>query len=88
MRRINLAILILATEVLLAGLSSLWAVILIIIASRGAVSFVEGNPLILALEITATLLIVALSVFTFALQLKRLGERRSTDERRRGGRRE
>ena len=47
-----------------------------IIAVYGSVYFVEANPFILWAEIVITSLITMFAISVFALQLRRLGERR------------
>ncbi len=52
---------------------------MILIAANGRVYFVENNLAVLWLEIAVTILICIFGVVVFAIQLKRLGERRSND---------
>jgi len=52
---------------------------MVLIATNGLVQFVENNPLILAVEIILTVLITVFGLFVFVVQLKRLGEKRKSD---------
>jgi membrane protein implicated in regulation of membrane protease activity len=64
---------------LLIALAIAWLVHMIVIAAYGAVFFIERNPLILWIEISASLVITLFAVFVLTLQIKRLSERRRND---------
>jgi len=51
-----------------------------LIKKHGEVYFAESNPLILNAEIIATAVIVMYAIIVFAVQWKRLGERRRSDD--------
>lgn len=70
---------------MLIALAVAWLIHMLIIAMHGTVYFVERNPVILWVEITATILITLFAISVFITQLKRLGERRRDDDRRGGG---
>ena len=57
---------------------------MILVALNGAVYFVENNRTVLWLEIATSLAIGLFGVTVFAMQLRRLGERRSGDRTRDG----
>ena len=80
-RRVRFAILVLAAQLLLIALAISWCVHMVLIAKHGEVYFVETSPAILYGEIGATLLIILFAVIVFALQCKRLGEKRRDDDR-------
>ena len=80
-RRLSFAMVVVVTQLLLIGLAIAWLVHTIIIATKGSVYFVESNPVILWLEITAIVAITVFAVVVFALQIIRLGERRRADDR-------
>ena len=83
-RRVRFAIIVLASQLLLVALAVVMLVQMILIAMNGLVQFVENNPLILAVEIILTVLITVFGIFVFIVQLKRLGEKRNSDERNSG----
>ena len=78
-RRVRFAIAVLAAQLLLVANSIAWCVHMVIIAKYGEVYFVESNTTILYVEIAATALITLFAIIVFALQWKRLGEKRRTD---------
>jgi ABC-type multidrug transport system permease subunit len=78
-RRTRFALIILASQLLLIALAIVMMVEMILIATNGLVQFVENNPMILAIEIILTVLITAFGIFVFILQLRRLGEKRNSD---------
>ena len=80
-RRLRFAIIVLVSQLLLIALALAWAVHMIIIAAKGRVYFVENNPVVLWLEIIVTILIFVFGTAVFAMQLRRLGERRRGDQR-------
>jgi len=57
---------------------------MVLIATNGLIQFVENNPLILAIEIILTILITVFGIFVFVVQLKRLSEKRNSDDRDKG----
>ena len=81
-RRLKFTILVLVSQLLLIALALAWAIHMTLIATNGAVYFVETNPLILWIEIIATVLISMFGTAVFAIQVYRLGERRRSDESR------
>ena len=83
-RRVTFAILVLSAQLLLIALAIAWCVHMVLIAKYGRIYFVEENPAILYGEIAATALIILFAIVVFALQCKRLGERRRDDDRRKG----
>ena len=84
-RRLRFALVVLISQLLLIALAIAWFVHMVIIAVNGSIYFVEKNPLILWGEITAVVLITLFAIYVFALQIVRLGERRRSDDRYRGG---
>ena len=81
-RRLKFAILVIVSQMLLIALAIAWVVHMVIIATNGAVYFVETNPVILWAEIAAVALIALFATAVFAIQLYRLSERRTGDNRR------
>jgi ABC-type nickel/cobalt efflux system permease component RcnA len=80
-RRLRLAVIIVISQMLLIALAISWLVHMIIIAVNGSAYFVENNRFVLFSEITASVMITLFGIWVLALQLQRLGERRSTDRR-------
>jgi amino acid transporter len=85
-RRLRFAVLVVISQLMLIALAIAWLIHMIIIAINGTVYFVERNPFILWIEISATILIVLFASIVFITQLRRLGERRQGDNRRSGDR--
>jgi membrane protein implicated in regulation of membrane protease activity len=83
-RRVAFAIVVLAAQLLLIALAIAWCVHMVLIAKYGQIFFVEENPMVLYGEIAATVVIILFGLVVFALQCKRLGERRRGDDRERG----
>jgi membrane protein implicated in regulation of membrane protease activity len=83
-RRVAFAIVVLAAQLLLIALAIAWCVHMVLIAKYGQIFFVEENPMVLYGEIAATVVIILFGLVVFALQCKRLGERRRGDEREKG----
>ncbi len=81
-RRVRFALIVLISQLLLVALAVAWAVHMILIAANGSVFFVERNSFVLWLEISLTILISLFGLVVFVMQLRRLGERRNSDERR------
>lgn len=75
-RRLQFAVLVLITQMLLMALTLAWMIHMVIIATNGLVYFVEDNPFILWGEIGLTVLIMLFAIGVFFLQIQRLGERR------------
>ena len=82
LRRLRFALVVLVSQLLLIALAVAWAIHMIIIAAEGRVSFVENNPFILWLEIIGSLLIIVFGIVEFAMQLRRLRERRREDRKK------
>ena len=78
-RRLRYAILVLGAQLLLIALAVGWLVHMVLIAKYGEIHFVESNPVVLYGEIAATALITIFAVIVFALQFKRLREKRRED---------
>ena len=66
---------------MLIALAIAWLIHMIIIAVNGTVYFVERNPLILWIEIAATVVIILFATGVFITQVRRLRERRREDNR-------
>ena len=81
-RRLKFAIVVIISQLLLVALGIAWVVHMVLIWKNGAVHFIEENPVILLAEIVVTTLITLFAVAVLAIQIHRLGERRSNDERR------
>ena len=71
----------LVSQLLLIALAIAWAVHMALIAANGSVYFVEDNLLVLWLEIALTVGICTFGTAVFIMQLRRLSERRRSDER-------
>jgi len=78
-RRVSFSLAVLVAQLLLVGTAVAWIVHMFLIKKHGEVYFAESNPWILNAEITATVVIVIYAIIVFALQWKRLGERRESD---------
>ena len=78
-RRLKFTSVILLSQMLLIALAIAWLVHMIVIAIYGSVYFIERDPLILWIEIGASLLITLFAVFMLTLQIRRLNERRRND---------
>jgi len=65
---------------LLIALAIAWLIHMVLIALNGSLYFVENNPYILWAEILAAVLITILAIIVLIMQLKRLGERRRSDD--------
>jgi len=83
-RRVRFAIIVLASQLLLIALAVVMLVQMILIAVHGLVQFVENNQAILIIEILLTSLITFFGIFVSIVQLRRLGENRSSDSRENG----
>jgi ABC-type nickel/cobalt efflux system permease component RcnA len=80
-RRVRFALVILASQLLLMALAVTWVVQMVLIALNGSIMFVEYNPGILLFEIILSILICLFALIVFINQLKRLGEKRRSDDR-------
>ena len=78
-RRLKSTSYIVVSQALLIALSVSWLIHMVIIAINGSVYFVENSSIILWAEITASVLITIFAVSILVTQIRRLGERRSTD---------
>ena len=78
-RRVKFSVLVLAAQLLLIAMAIAWCIHMVLIAKNGQIYFVEENPAILYGEIAATVLITLFAITVFAIQCKRLGERRRDD---------
>jgi len=81
-RRVRFALVILASQILLIALACVMLIQMLLIAIYGLVKFVENNKAILITEISLTTLIIFFGIFVFTIQLRRLGEKRNSDDRR------
>jgi len=81
-RRLNFALLVIVSQILLVALAITWLIHMVLIALKGSLYFIENNPYILWAEISAALLITTLAIAVLIIQLKRLGERRRGYDRR------
>jgi hypothetical protein len=72
----------LASQILLIALACVMLIQMLLIAIYGLVKFVENNKAILITEISLTTLIIFFGIFVFTIQLRRLGEKRNSDDRR------
>jgi len=81
-RRLKFTTVVLISQMLLIALAIAWLVHMIVIAAYGAVYFIQRDPLVLWIEISASLIITLFAVFVLILQIKRLGERRRNDRDR------
>ncbi len=78
-RRLKSALAVLSAQMLLIALAIAWLIQMILIAVNGAVYFVEGNSVILWIEIAVSLLITIFAIYVLIRQIQRLGERRRED---------
>lgn len=81
-RRLRFGIFVLAAQVLLLAMAVAWCVQLTLIAVHGQICFEEGNAAILYGEIAVVTLIALFAVAVFVIQYRRLGEKRSSEDRR------
>ena len=80
-RRVRFALIILVSQILLIALAVVMLIQMILISLNGVVQFAENNKTILIIEIILTALITFFGIFVFLMQLRRLGENRSSDQR-------
>ena len=78
-RRLRFSTLVMITQMLLIAMAIAWLVQMVTIAIAGSAYFVENNPFILWGEIAVSVLITIFAICILAIQIRRLGERRSTD---------
>ncbi len=78
-RRFGFSMSVLVAQLLLLAAGVGWVFHMALILKYGAVNFVEPNTPILYTEIVGTALIIVYAAIVFALQWKRLGERRRSD---------
>jgi uncharacterized BrkB/YihY/UPF0761 family membrane protein len=78
-RRLKSTLAVLSAQMLLIALAIAWLIQMILIAINGAVYFVEGNSVILWIEISVSLLITIFAIYVLIRQIQRLGERRRED---------
>ncbi len=81
-RRLKSALAVLSAQMLLIALAIAWLIQMIFIAVNGAVYFIEGNSVILWIEIAVSLLITIFAIYVLIRQIQRLGERRREDRQR------
>ena len=82
-RRLRFSLLIVVSQILLISLAISWMAHMATIAVSGSVYFVENNPFILWSEITVSFLITMFAIYILVMQIRKLGERRPDDWRRR-----
>lgn len=81
-RRLKSALAVLSAQMLLIALA-IWCLIqMLLIAIHGKVYFIEGNSVILWIEIVVALLITVFAIYVLIRQIQRLGERRREDRER------
>lgn len=78
-RRLKFTSVVLVSQILLIALAIAWLVHMIVIAVYGAVYFIERDPLMIWIEISASALITLFAIFVLVMQIRRLGERRRND---------
>jgi ABC-type nickel/cobalt efflux system permease component RcnA len=78
-RRLKFTSVILVSQILLIALAIAWLIHMIVIAIYGAVYFIERDPLMIWIEISASALITLFAIFVLIMQIRRLGERRRND---------
>lgn len=81
-RRLKFTTVVLVSQMLLIALAIAWLVHMIVIAAYGAVYFIERDPLVLWIEISASLVITLFAIFVLTMQIRRLSERRRNDRDR------
>jgi len=78
-RRLKFTTIVLVSQMLLIALAIAWLIHMIVIAIYGAVYFIDREPLMLWIEISASAIITLFAVFVLTLQIRRLSERRRND---------
>ena len=82
-RRLRFGMVVLAAQVLLLAMAVAWCVQLTLIAVHGQICFEEDNSAVLLLEIAAVSFVAIFALVVFVIQYRRLGEKRSGEDRRR-----
>ena len=80
-RRLKFTLLVIASQMLLVALAIGWLIHMFLIALNGSLYFIENNPYILWAEISAAILIVILAITVLIMQIKRLSQKRRSDDR-------
>ena len=70
---------VLVSQMLLIALAIAWLVHMVVIAVYGSVYFIQREPLVLWIEISASAIITLFAVFVLTIQIRRLSERRRSD---------
>ena len=78
-RRLKFTSVVMVSQMLLIALAIAWLVHMIAIAIYGEVYFIERDPLMVWIEISASLIITIFAIFVLIVQIKRLNERRRND---------
>ena len=78
-RRLKFTSVVLISQMLLIALAIAWLIHMIVIASYGAVYFLQRDPLLLWIEISIAALVTIFGGYVLAIQIRRLGERRKSD---------
>ena len=81
-RRLKNTASVLISQMLLIALAIAWLIHMVIIAVSGSIYFIENNPFILWGEIAVSALIALFAIYVLVVQIKKLGERRSSDRER------
>lgn len=81
-RRLRFTVAILAAQVLLMAMAIAWCVQLVAIAIHGQVCFGEPHAVILYGEIAAVVVVAIFAAVVFIVQLRRLMEKRRSDDSR------
>jgi hypothetical protein len=82
-RRLRFALIIIASHILLIALAVAWLIQMLVININGSVKFVEYNRTILFSEIVLIALVCLFGISVLYLQIKKLGEKRVGDGKRR-----
>jgi ABC-type nickel/cobalt efflux system permease component RcnA len=82
-RRLRFAIVVIVSQLLMIAMAVAWTVHMVIIAANGSVYFEEPNTAVLWLEIAMTVSISIFGAVVLVAQLRRLRERRRSDDRNR-----
>jgi hypothetical protein len=78
-RRVRFSLTVIASHILLIALAIAWLIQMLVIVKNGSVKFVEYNQTILGSEIGLIVLICLFGVSVLFMQIKKLGEKRSSD---------
>lgn len=82
-RRFRFALIVIVSHILLVSLAVAWLIQMLVLAKYGSVKFVEYNQTVLLLEIGLVFLISVFGVFVLWMQIRRLGEKRTSDAKER-----